>query len=84
MSTIQWNDNLASGSPDIDTQHKELFQRINSLLDALAKNADKNTTDRQEVSKIIQFLTEYVVFHFGTEEKYMAKFNYSSTSAHKA
>jgi hemerythrin len=80
MSTIAWNDNLASGSTDIDTQHKELFDRINALLAAF----DKKTVDRQEISKIVQFLTDYVVFHFGNEEKYMAKFNYSSMSAHKA
>lgn len=79
-STIQWNDNLASGSTEIDTQHKELFQRINSLLVTF----DKGTIDRQEFSRIIQYLTDYVVFHFGNEEKYMAKYAYSSTSQHKA
>ncbi len=80
MSSIQWNDNLASGSADIDSQHKELFLRINNLLATF----DKNAVDRQEMSKIIQFLSDYVVFHFGNEEKYMSKFNYSSMSAHKA
>ncbi|OGW46287.1 MAG: hypothetical protein A2078_09050 [Nitrospirae bacterium GWC2_57_9] len=77
---IQWNDVLASGSSDIDTQHKELFQRINSLLATF----DKGSFDRQEVSKVIQFLAEYVVFHFGNEENYMTKYGYSSTSQHKA
>ena len=80
MSSIQWNDNLASGSSDIDSQHKELFLRINNLLATF----DKNAVDRQEMSKIIQFLSDYVVFHFGNEENYMSKFNYSSMSAHKA
>lgn len=77
---IQWNDNLASGSSEIDSQHKELFERINSLLATFGKGS----IDRQEFSKIIQFLTDYVVFHFGNEENYMAKFSYSSTSQHKA
>jgi hemerythrin len=77
---IQWNDNLASGSQEIDTQHKELFQRINSLLATF----DNAKIDRQEFSKIIQYLTEYVVFHFGAEEKHMDHFGYSSTSQHKA
>jgi hemerythrin len=77
---IQWNDNLASGSQEIDTQHKELFQRINGLLATF----DKSNLDRQEFSKIIQYLTEYVVFHFGVEEKHMDQFKYSSTSQHKA
>jgi hemerythrin len=78
--SLQWNDTLVSGSPEIDSQHKELFARVNGLLGAF----EKGTVDRQEVSKIIQFLTEYVVFHFGTEEKHMDHFKYSSTSQHKA
>jgi hemerythrin len=77
---IQWNDNLASGSSEIDTQHKELFLRINSLLEAF----DKGTTAREEVAKVVQYLTDYVVFHFGNEERYMAQYSYSSTSPHKA
>jgi len=78
--SLQWSENLASGSSDIDTQHKELIVRVNSLLLAV----DKGTTAREEIAKIVQYLTEYVVFHFGNEEKYMAKYNYSSATAHKA
>ncbi len=78
--SLQWSDTLASGSSEIDSQHKELFKRIDSLLGAF----DKGAVSREEVSKIIQYLSEYVVFHFGNEEKYMARYAYSSTSAHKA
>lgn len=78
--SLQWSENLASGSSDIDTQHKELFLCVNSLLLAV----DRGATAREEVSKIVQYLTDYVVFHFGNEEKYMAKYNYSSATAHKA
>ena len=77
---VQWNDNLASGSSEIDTQHKELFQRINSLLAI----EEKGTANREEINKIIQYLTDYVVQHFGNEETYMAAHAYSSMSAHKA
>jgi hemerythrin len=77
---LAWSESLASGSSEIDTQHKELFIRVNSLLLAV----DKGTTAREEIAKIVQYLTDYVVFHFGNEEKYMAKFNYSSATAHKA
>lgn len=77
---IEWDDNLASGSAAIDTQHRELFLRINSMLAAF-ENAP---SDRQEIGKVIQYLTDYVVFHFGTEEMHMNHYNYSSMSAHKA
>jgi len=78
--TLEWSDSLASGSSDIDTQHKELFVRVNSLLHAV----DKGTINREEVARIVRYLTDYVVLHFGNEEKYMAKHNYSSATAHKA
>ena len=77
---LEWIDSLASGSGEIDGQHKELFSRVNRLLTAF----EKGTVGREEVSKIVQFLTEYVVFHFGTEEKFMEKYRYSNTVQHKA
>lgn len=78
--SIQWNDNLASGSSEIDSQHKELFARVNTLLHTF----DSGTAAREEMSKIVQYLTEYVSFHFQTEEKHMDRYAYSSASAHKA
>jgi hemerythrin len=76
---VQWNDSLASGSTEIDQQHKELFKRVDSLLAAFDRGID-----REETSKIVQYLSDYVVFHFGNEENYMARYAYSSASAHKA
>ena len=78
--SVEWSETLASGSTEIDTQHKELFQRVNSLLAAF----EKGSVSRGEVAKIVQYLTDYVVFHFGNEERYMAQYAYSSMSAHKA
>lgn len=78
MNAIQWSESLASGSQEIDTQHKELFSRINGLFDAVDK------AGLTEIAKTVQFLNDYVVFHFGTEEKFMAEYKYSNTSAHKA
>jgi hemerythrin-like metal-binding protein len=53
---------------------------VNSLLGAF----DRGNVERGEVSRIVQYLTDYVVFHFGTEEKQMAKYSYSSMPAHEA
>ncbi len=77
---LEWSGSLASGSAEIDNQHKELFSRVNGLLAALEKRA----ADQQEIGKIVAFLTDYVVFHFGTEEKHMDRFKYSSAAQHKA
>ncbi len=77
---IEWSETLATGSTEIDTQHKELFLRINGLLAA----QEKGGVVTAEVSKIVAYLSDYVVFHFGNEEKLMDRYTYSSASGHKA
>ncbi len=77
--SIEWTPDLATGVAEIDDQHKELFKRIDKLVEAW-----KTGLAVEETDKVIKFLAEYVVFHFGNEERYMDKFGYSSTSAHKA
>lgn len=75
---IQWNSSLATGVAEIDNQHQELIKRINNLLDAMHEGNGKET-----IEKVISFLDEYVIIHFGTEEKYMAQYNYPEYSSHK-
>jgi hemerythrin len=78
-ATFQWNDALSTSVGEIDNQHKQLIERINRLLAAFAR-----TTGREEMERIVQFLTDYVVLHFGTEERYMQKFGYTNFTQHKA
>lgn len=75
---MQWSNELSSGVDLIDTQHKELINRINGLLDAMKQGKGKN-----EVIKTVSFLSDYVVSHFGEEEKYMTAYRYPETVAHK-
>ncbi len=76
---IQWNDDLNTGINWIDNQHKKLLERINILLNAIVKG--KCIT---EIGTVISFLENYVVTHFGTEEKYMTKYNFPDYQAHKS
>lgn len=39
---IEWTDELATGVNKIDNQHKELFKRINNLLDACNQGKGKD------------------------------------------
>ncbi len=75
--TFEWTEDISTGSPVIDGQHKELFRRVNLLLDGI-KNG-RNT----ELNMIFKFLGEYVVSHFRTEEDYMMKYKYPGYSPHK-
>jgi hemerythrin len=79
MAELQWDPNLSVGVTEIDAQHKELFARINSLRAAMSEGKGKT-----EISKTTTFLEEYVVIHFGTEEKYMSKYDYPEYAAHRA
>ncbi len=69
---MQWDVQLATGVTKIDTQHKELFHRINDLLVAMKEGRGKN-----EISKTLDFLEVYVVKHFDDEEELQKKNNYS-------
>lgn len=75
---ISWTEALAVGVPEIDNQHKELFNRIDALLEASGKGRG-----REEVASTISFLESYVVTHFRSEEGLMAKFNYPNITQHK-
>lgn len=76
---IKWTEDLATGIEKIDEQHRELFRRVNELMEACAKGKGK-----EQVLKTSNFLSEYVVMHFGDEEKIMREKNYPGYEAHKA
>lgn len=75
---VQWTDDLAVGNEEIDNQHKELFRRINLFLDAVQKG---ETT--AAVMDTLNFISEYVEVHFGTEERYMQEYNFSGYQHHR-
>ncbi len=76
---IEWSDSLATGVGWQDKQHKELFRRINSLLDAMNVGLGK-----EEVSRLFTFLDEYFVVHFEAEEQAMNRYRYPGLIAHLA
>jgi methyl-accepting chemotaxis protein len=77
-TSLQWTNDLAVGVDKIDSQHQELFARINKLLDACNQGKGRETVD-----EIIKFLEDYVVTHFTMEAEYMAKYDFPGYSVHK-
>ena len=75
---IEWSEDLATGINEIDNQHKEIFRRINGLLDACNQRRGK-----EEAGSVIRFLDDYVVTHFSGEERYMTMHNYPNYTSHK-
>ena len=75
---MEWTQDLAVGIETIDTQHRELFRRINGLLLAI-----KEHRCRSEIDGTIKFLDDYASFHFGEEERRMQEAGYDGLAQHK-
>ena len=60
-----FDDSLITGNKMIDTQHKELIDRINKLL-ILCEN---EKPAKREAVETLDYLADYTEFHFGEEEK---------------
>jgi hemerythrin len=68
---IPWDASFAIGHPEIDAQHRGLFEQAGGLVEAIGKSRDY-----KQLQKIIAFLDTYVARHFETEERCMAEKNY--------
>jgi hemerythrin len=76
---IEWTTDLATGSAEIDHQHKTIFFRINEMLEACKQGKGK-----AKVESLLRFLEDYTLSHFGEEERFMLKHSYPDYGAHKA
>lgn len=74
----EWNPSLETGNSNIDNQHKELFRRFDSLMEACNQRKGK-----EEVQKVLLFLGDYVRTHFAMEEELQRKHNYPHYQEHK-
>jgi hemerythrin len=75
---VQWSPSLESGDAEIDGQHQEIFRRLAELVAALERGR------RDEIPRLFYFLRDYVVSHFGAEERAMASSRYPGATVHAA
>ncbi len=68
---IKWDSSLAVGHEEIDAQHRELFDFVGELVEAILANRGYT-----QIQRIIEFLDGYIVRHFVTEERCMKENNY--------
>lgn len=78
MESMTWTNDVAVGNETIDSQHKELFRRINSFGEALWQGAGTEI-----LAGHLTFLEEYVVSHFASEERLMKEKGYPLYQGHK-
>ena len=73
-----WNRELETGNTLIDTQHRQLIDAINNLLEAC-----RTGKGRAELDKTITFLNSYTNKHFSDEEKLQLQYQYPDYQNHK-
>ena len=76
--TIEFDYNLITKNELIDSQHKELIDKINNLVESCQKGANK-----EEAVKMLDYLSDYTVFHFSAEEKLQEQMGYPDIDRHK-
>jgi hemerythrin len=69
---------METGVEKIDSQHRELINRINSLL-----AIENEPVSEEKTQKTIDYLGEYVVKHFSDEEELQVKSKYPKHAEHK-
>ncbi|KAF5084243.1 bacteriohemerythrin [Anaerotignum sp.] len=73
-----WTKDLETGNTQIDTEHKQLIQAINNLLDACSSGKG-----RAEVTNTVDFLAQYTRTHFSHEQVLQQKYKYPDYENHK-
>lgn len=74
----EFDETLVTGNEMIDSQHKELIDKINKLLDSCEIGNDKLTA-----VKTLDYLSDYTDFHFSAEEKLQEEIEYPGITEHK-
>lgn len=74
-----WQSSLKTGIKEVDRQHKELFNRMGSLMRAV----EKGRNHHQQAIETLLFLEVYVIEHFATEEALMERYAYPQAREHR-
>lgn len=78
MPNIVWSDELSLGIEMIDRQHKMLIRLCNHLLISIRRGKSHS-----ELQKLFHELSEYTVYHFNDEEKFLQDMGYPRLKEHR-
>lgn len=74
----EFTNNLVTGNKIIDEQHRELISKINDLLAAIETSQGQATAIRT-----LNFLNDYVIYHFEAEENLQKEAGYPGLKEHQ-
>ncbi|BCR03090.1 hemerythrin [Desulfuromonas versatilis] len=75
---LQWKAEYSVGVEIIDAQHQELFRRFGALTEAC-----KQARGKEQLAELLDFLSDYIVFHFNDEESQMLRYGYPGFAGHR-
>jgi hemerythrin len=75
---IEWHEDLATGSIEIDLQHRELFERFGRFSAAFDSG-----TEPQALLDLLGFLEEYARTHFTYEEEVQERYSFPGLAEQK-
>lgn len=75
---VHWHDRFSNGIPEVDEQHRSLFELVNRAYRAVVERAGS-----AEVQEIVKALEQYTLRHFADEERYMMHARYPKFGEHK-
>ncbi len=71
---LLWTEQFATGSPEIDEQHRSLIRHLNQF-ESLLVHSNPTPAQLAIIMKFLDFLEHYIESHFSYEEKCMASHN---------
>lgn len=75
---IEFDDTLITGNDTIDSQHKELIEKISNLVSSC-----EDGSGNVKAIQMLDYLSEYTDFHFSEEEKLQTDSGYPELEQHK-
>lgn len=69
---------MLTGNSLIDSQHRQLFDKVNALMDACSQGKG-----RDQIQQTVSFLRDYVAKHFQDEERLQTRSSYPGYPNHK-
>lgn len=78
MTFALWSSDYETGHPDVDRQHRRLFELVNALHDAMAKGHG-----REALEPALKALAAYTLEHFAAEEALMRATDYPGLERHR-
>ena len=74
---IEWQDEYSVGVSELDEQHQNMLNIINTLL-----AGQQEDYDTKKMSEMISSLIHHAYIHFATEERYLVQVNFPDLKLH--